>query len=331
MLLLFYQNIGKKKSICYNIKVIDGEIMNKNDMKNLKKYEIDNQIDEYLSFVSIDQRHSVATCNSYRWELNKYRDYLVNKKIYNSKDITKKDISNYLNTIKDLKPKTIAHKLTTIKNFHKFLLRMRIIDMDYSNDFERPKLNKSLPDVLSVDEVNKLLSIEIKTPLDYRNKAMLEMLYATGLRVSELINLSINDVNITNCTVRCIGKGNKERIVPIGEYVISSLNDYLEYRKLMNKKRSNYLFLNNHGGKMSRQGFFKILKEHLVKQGINKNVTPHTLRHSFATHMIEYGANLRVVQELLGHSDISTTRIYTHISNKKIENDYKMYHPRKED
>ena len=302
----------------------------KNEIINNKKYDLDYQIDEYLTFVVVDQRLSDATRKSYKWELDDYKRFLVKRKKYDAKDIEKEDIKRYLEYCKDLKPKTIAHKLTTIKNFHKFLLKSKMVKIDVACDFERPKLNKSLPDVLSVDEINKLLDINCVTVIDFRNKAMFEMMYATGLRTSELLDLTFDDINLHACTVRCVGKGNKERIVPLSEYVITSLNNYLEVRSEINKKRSNYVFLNARGERMSRQGFAKILKEVLIKQGINKNVSLHTLRHSFATHLIEYGADLRVVQELLGHSDISTTRIYTHISNKRVEDDYKNYHPRKE-
>ena len=163
---------------------------------------------------------------------------------------------------------------------------------------------------------------------------MLELLYGTGLRISELLSLTLNDIDLTNCTVRCIGKGRKERIVPINDYIITSLHQYLEKRPLLEKKKSNTyseLFLNNHGKPISRQGFFKILKELLIKKNLNPNVSPHTLRHSFATHLLENGADLRVIQEMLGHSDIATTRIYTHITNQKVRKDYEEYHPRKDD
>ena len=158
---------------------------------------------------------------------------------------------------------------------------------------------------------------------------MLELMYSSGLRVSELINLTLNDVDLTNDIIRIYGKGSKERIVPIGEYVLTYLNKYLEYRPALSKnKRSEFLFLNSRGGSLSRFSFFKILKRLLREKNINVDVSPHTLRHSFATHMLEYGADLRTIQELLGHSDISTTKIYTHISNNQIRKDYKKYHPR---
>ena len=194
---------------------------------------------------------------------------------------------------------------------------------------DRPKLEKHLPKVLTVEEVDKLLDIELNTVFDYRNKAMLELLYGTGLRISELLDLKTFDIDIENCIVRCVGKGSKERIVPIGEYIIKYYNLYIERRgELLKKKSSDYLFLNSLGGRLSRFSFFKIIKRLLKYKGINKDVSPHTLRHSFATHMLQNGADLRSIQELLGHSDIQTTRIYTHITNDKVKNDYKEYHLR---
>lgn len=190
-------------------------------------------------------------------------------------------------------------------------------------------MRKSLPKSLSIEDIDKLLDIPLNTKFDYRNKAMLELMYGTGLRVSEVINLELNDIDEINCTIRIMGKGSKERIVPIGEYCIYYLNMYLSKRYLMLKDKScEKLFLNNHGYGISRQGFFKILKQILKEKNLDSNVSPHTLRHSFATHLLNRGADLRSIQELLGHSDISTTRIYTHKSNEKIIADYNKYHPR---
>ena len=225
----------------------------------------------------------------------------------------------------------MKRKLTAIKSFHKYLLATNRLKEDVAITLERPKLRKTLPNVLTVEEVDKLLDITPVTPFDYRNKAMLELLYGTGLRITEMLDLKLTDIDFENCIVRCFGKGSKERIVPIGEYIIDSLSSYLENGRnlLINKKKvSDYLFLNKFGDRLSRFSFFKILKELLREKGIKKDVSPHSLRHSFATHMLENGADLRSIQELLGHSDIATTRIYTHITNKKVENDYIEYHPR---
>ena len=192
-----------------------------------------------------------------------------------------------------------------------------------------PKTARKLPKVLSEEEVNKLLDINLNNDFDYRNKAMLELMYSSGLRVSELINLTVNDVDLKNSLVRIFGKGSKERIVPLNDYATEALNNYILYHrpKLFKQKENNYLFLNNHGNQMTRQGFFKTLKKIAKEKGIKSELSPHTLRHSFATHLLKYGADLRSIQELLGHSDISTTQIYTHITNEMLEKNYHEYHP----
>ena len=174
-----------------------------------------------------------------------------------------------------------------------------------------------------------MLDIKLDSKFDYRNKAMLELMYGTGLRVSELVSLTLNDIDSTNCIIRIMGKGSKEREIPLGEYSIYYLNKYLEVRSSMLKGNDdNKLFLNNHGRGMTRQGFFKNLKKILKEKGLNTDISPHTLRHSFATHLLNRGADLRSIQEMLGHSDISTTKIYTHVSDDKVSSDYKKYHPR---
>ncbi len=297
------------------------------------KFTITDKIDEYLSSLLTEQHLSKNTKITYENVLKQYNEYFKKHHINYIYDINKEDILHYLEELKEkkLKPQTIAHHLTVIKNFHKFLLQNEYLDKNIAASIERPKLVKQLPNVLSIEEVLSLLDIPLETPFDYRNKCMLELLYGTGLRISELINLTINDIDLINCTVRCIGKGNKERIVPINDYVIDSVNQYLMKRPLLLKNNTTKeLFLNREGKKISRVGFFKILKNLLLQKGLNPNISPHTLRHSFATHLLEYGADLRVIQEMLGHSDISTTRIYTHVTNTKIREDYEKYHPRNE-
>ena len=288
-------------------------------------------INEYINYLEYERRLTQNTCISYERDLIDYMLFLNQQNINLVKEISKKNIIQYLELLKkeNLKTTSIARKLTSIKNFHKYLYAIGKVKDDVALTVERPRLEKKLPNVLTIEEVDSLLDIDLNTPFDYRNKAMLELLYGTGLRISELLNLKIFDIDFENCIIRCIGKGNKERIVPIGEYVIKYLQEYLNYRKLLLKKKNNdYLLLNNLGTKLSRFSFFKILKKLLKDKNINKNISPHSIRHSFATHMLECGADLRSIQELLGHSDISTTRIYTHISNNKIKKDYIEYHPR---
>ena len=252
----------------------------------------------------------------------------------NSRKSYDNDLKIYINFLKNRsecgdEASTVAHKLTSIKNFHRYLYKEGILDKDVSLSISRPKTRKVIPDALSVDEVDILLDIPLDTVFDYRNKAMLEVMYGAGLRVSEVINLKVFDIDTVNYVIRVVGKGSKDRLVPLGEYSMYYLNLYLKKRgELLKKDTTDYLFLNNHGKPITRQGFFKNLKKILKKQGLNENIHPHSLRHSFATHLLDRGADLRSIQEMLGHSDISTTKIYTHVTTEKIREDYKNYHPR---
>jgi integrase/recombinase XerD len=285
-------------------------------------------INDYLGYLRVEKKLSENTIQSYQNDLEKYIKHV-------KKDITsikKDDITSYIEYLRknNMSTRSIARNITSIKGFHKYLIREKITNNNPSEYIDMPKLRKSLPKSLNIEEINKLLDIELKTPYDYRNKAMLELLYASGLRVSELINLKVHDINLNMAIVRCMGKGNKERINPLGETAIYYLKQYIEvYRnKLLKGHFTDYLFLNNHGKKLTRQGFFKILKKVREEQGIKKEFSPHTIRHSFATHLLDGGADLRSIQEMLGHSDISTTQIYTHISSDTIRQNYDKYHPR---
>lgn len=289
------------------------------------------KVKDYLDYVKLERRLSNNTYDSYKNDLDKYYLYCRNRHIKDVRLITKDIIRDYLEYLNEsgLEIKSIARKLTTIKNFHNFLFFTDYLEQDVSSSIESPKLKKTLPRVLTVEEVDKLLNIECKTVFDYRDKAMLELMYATGLRVSELVSLTLNEIDLEECIVRCMGKGKKERMIPIGEYVLDSIRNYLALRpKLYSMKHNDHLFLNNHGEGITRHSFYNMIKKKLNECNINVDLSPHTLRHSFATHMIENGSDLRIVQELLGHSDISTTRIYTHISNHKVRSDYEKFHPR---
>ena len=289
------------------------------------------QIEDYINFVTVEKRLSKNTVSSYEEDLLKYSEFLKKCNIEDAKLIRVSDIEDYLKKLSknDYTVTSIARKLTTIKNFHNYLYQRKKINSNEAESIERPKIRKTLPKVMTVEQVDSLLNIDCKTSFDYRNKAMLELLYGTGLRISELLDLKMSDIDLENCVIRCFGKGSKERIVPIGEYVLYYINEYLNERpKLSKNKKSEYLFLNKSGDHLSRFSFFKIIKKLLKEKNINVDVSPHTLRHSFATHMLEYGADLRTIQELLGHSDIATTKIYTHISNNRIKEDYDKYHPR---
>ncbi|MDD4027689.1 MAG: site-specific tyrosine recombinase XerD [Bacilli bacterium] len=283
-------------------------------------------IEEFIDYIIIERGLSTNTSESYNRDLIKY-DSFLNKSIDLVDYI---DIEKYIEYLKKegLSESTICRNIVSIKNFHKYVSRI-YNKKDPSETIERPKIKKRLPSVLSISDIDNILNINTINDFDYRNKAMLELMYATGLRVSELVNLNVNDVDIQNSVVRCFGKGSKERIIPIGDIAIDSIREYLERRSSMLKGYiTDYLFINNHGNKLTRQGFFKILKIIAKKQGVNKSFSPHTLRHSFATHLLENNVDLRIIQELLGHENISTTQVYTHLQNNLIKKNYDNYHPR---
>ena len=293
--------------------------------------KLDIAIEDFINYCVFEKGLSQNTKESYQTELKLYKTYLEEHNITSVNNIKTTDIEKYLHLINEqnLATSTLAHKLTTIKNFHSYLLKEKIVTEDIAVNISRPNMKKSLPKTLSIEDIDRLLNIELTTLFDYRNKAMLELMYGSGLRVSEIVSLTVHNIDFTNCLIRIVGKGNKERIIPLGEYSIHYLTLYLEKRPLLLKKKvTDALFLNNHGTEMTRQGFFKMLKKILAEANIDPSTSPHTLRHSFATHLLSRGADLRSIQEMLGHSDISTTKIYTHVSDEKVKNDYKKYHPR---
>lgn len=283
-------------------------------------------INEFIDYLRYEKKYSENTINSYK------RDLVKSKKIIKKEftKLDKKNIQIIIQTIsKQESPNSVSRCISTLKSFYKFLELNKYTNTNPLTTISNPKSKKSLPKVLSEEEVDKLLDINLKTDFDYRNKAMLELMYSSGLRVSELINLTVNDIDLKNAYVRIFGKGSKERIVPLNDYAIKALSNYiLNHRKSLFKHgESNYLFLNNHGNKMTRQGFFKILQKIAKEKGIKSELSPHTLRHSFATHLLKHGADLRSIQELLGHSDISTTQIYTHITSEILQKNYEEFHP----
>ena len=291
--------------------------------------KIEDAISDFLNYCVFEKGLSDRSKLSYENDLKVYKEFLKDRAIYDVSRIRSEDIKDFLKERNSEESSTIAHNLTVIQNFHTYLLKENIVKSDVSEFIDRPKLRKSLPKTLSVEDVDKLLDIKLDSAFDYRNKAMLELMYGCGLRVSELVNLTLNDIDMTNCLIRIFGKGSKEREIPIGEYSIYYLKEYLNVRdSLLKGKPCNKLFLNNHGSSISRQGFFKMLKQLLKEKGLNTDVSPHTLRHSFATHLINRGADLRSIQEMLGHSDISTTKIYTKVSDEKVIEEYNEYHYR---
>lgn len=284
-------------------------------------------LDRYYTYlITVKFLKKETTINSYILDIYKYLAYI--QKDYDQTN--NKDIYNYLQMLDKDKYSiySIVRKISSIKSFYTFLNTEEIYKLNL--DIERPRFYKKLPHVLTIDEVDKLLDIELKTPFDYRNKAMLELMYATGLRVSELINLTPLNIDLDKKLVRCYGKGNKERIVPMGDIACKYLKLYLEeYRDSLTKNTlCDYIFLNNHGQQITRQGFFKNLKIIADKQGITEEITPHMLRHSFATHLLNNGADLRSIQLMLGHENISTTGIYTNVSTEKIKDNYDLYYPK---
>lgn len=285
-------------------------------------------VEDFLRYLLIDKSYSNNTIESYRIDLNRFTNYFNDCNIKSIKIDDLKDYIKHLNEI-DLNKLSISRNISSLKSFYKYLNIENIIDSNPTDLLYMPKLNKKLPNTLTEDEVDKLLDIELKDAFSYRNKAMLEVLYATGLRVSELVNLKMENIDFEGDIIRTFGKGNKERVIPIGEYARYYLDLYLNnYRYLLLKHGNNeYVFLNNHGNNMTRVGFFKIIKSIANEKGIEKDISPHVLRHSFASHLLKHGADLRTIQELLGHSNVSTTQIYTHISNEELKENYKNFHP----
>ncbi len=287
----------------------------------------------FLDYLSVERGLSGNTISAYRRDIAKFIGYLKKKNISIEKAV-RGHINAFMFELKDkgMSASSISRNLVAIKMFYRFLVGERLIKKDITDVIESPKLWKRLPEVLSIGEVERLLNKpDLKRWLGVRDKASLELAYATGMRVSELINLNIQDLNMDIGFVRCKGKGGKERIVPMGRVASESINRYLQkVRPLLIKKRqgTQRLFLTRLGRGMSRQNFWKIIKKYARLSGIKKTITPHTLRHSFATHMLERGANLRVVQEMLGHADIVTTQFYTHIDKSRLKSIHQKYHPR---
>lgn len=284
-------------------------------------------ISDFLSYLEVEANYSKNTINSYENDLNKFEEYYKNKDLLK---ITSKDIEKYIQTLSDLAPTTVSHNISSLKTFYSYFLKQGRISNNPTDGIKSPKLGIHLPTYLTIDEVNKLLDIEVTDAFSSRNKAILELMYATGLRISEVISLEFKNVDYDECIIRVMGKGSKERIVPVNDYAIKYLKEYIDnYRpELVKNEINNYIFLNNHGRMLTRQGIFKMIKNYAALKNIKKTIGPHTLRHTFATHLLENGADLRVIQELLGHSDISTTQIYTHLTKEALHNEYKKYFPR---
>jgi integrase/recombinase XerD len=293
-------------------------------------------MDEYLSafmdYLQFEKGLSDNTQEAYRRDIHKFMEFLKRKKLEDIRNIKRSDILEFLGRLLDEGSafSSSARNLSSIKTFFRFLVLEGYISTNPADNLESPKMQRKLPEVLTISEVEKLLEQpNVMLPTGLRDKAMLELMYATGLRVSELLSLEIDDVNLTAGYVRCLGKGRKERIVPMGKTAGLWLERYIaRSRQLLLKGNSRILFVNARGRKLTRQGFWKLLNKHVEDAGMVKEVTPHTLRHSFATHLLENGADLRAVQEMLGHADISTTQIYTHMTRSHLREVYQKSHPR---
>lgn len=283
-------------------------------------------VEDYLLFLKTEKKLGDNTINSYMLDLE---DFF---KTFNGsiESCTKKDILTYISSINGLEVSTVNRHISSLKSFFNYLVDESIIKVSPMEEVSSLKKAKKLPKYLSISEVNKLLNIPLNSEFDYRNKAMLELMYATGLRVSELVSIEYSNIDFENSIIRINGKGKKERIIPLGEVASYYLKIYLsDYRsKLLKRNTYNQVFLNNHGKPITRQGFNYILENIRELTGIEKEITPHVLRHSFATHLLEGGADIRSIQEMLGHENISTTNIYTEVVNDVLRSNYEMYHNR---
>jgi len=294
---------------------------------------MDALVDQYLQYILVEKGLAAQTIAAYSRDLVRYIRYLKQNHINTIQDADTAIILRYLIHLRNsgLGTTSRARHLVTIRGFYRFLVQEKHLSTNHAKVVDLPKRQQTLPDVLSVDDVRNLLETPQPTSLaGYRDAAMLELLYAAGLRVSELINLKLLDVNLEACFLRVSGKGSKERVVPFGSFAKQRLDNYLKLARpgLLKQRVSAYLFIARAGQPMTRQGFWKLLRKYAHKSGLMKHITPHTLRHSFATHLLEGGADLRTVQVMLGHVDISTTQIYTHVAQKHLKKIHTKYHPR---
>lgn len=290
-------------------------------------------LDSFLSYLAVEKGLSENTLESYGRDVGKFLEFLSRQGISDISVVKYDNIADFLADSKEkgFNPATIVRSIVSIKQFFKYLIIEKLISEDPASQIKTPKMKKSIPGVISLDDVETLLGApDESTPEGLRDSAMLEVLYASGIRVSELIGLKLNDVNFDHGYVIVYGKGSKERLVPVGEKARAKLTEYLSNGRpsILKTRESKALFVTRRGGGMTRQGFWKLIKNYALKAGIEKKISPHTLRHSFATHLLERGADLRTIQIMLGHSDISTTQIYTHVESERLKEIHKKFHPR---
>ena len=292
-------------------------------------------IEDYIHFIRVERQLSANTLASYRRDLEAYAAHLQEEQqLKDFNEVTRENILLHLENLRSAgkTARTVARHISSIRSFHQFLLREKVTTTDPTVHLEMPQLEQKLPKVLSVEEVDALIAApDCTKPQGIRDVAILELLYASGMRISELTGLNLEDIHLTMGFVRVFGKGGKERIVPLGRGALNALGKYLErarYELQGSYPKTEALFINHRGKRLTRQGCWKLIKQHAQQANIQKELTPHVLRHSFATHLIENGADLRAVQEMLGHADISTTQIYTHVSKSRLSEVYKQFHPR---
>lgn len=290
-------------------------------------------LDQFLDYVQLERGLSANTQAAYAADLRSFLEALRGQSLRSLNNVTRDHVLNYLMAEKDrgLSTRSLARRFVTIKIFFRYLAQEGLLSVNVTEVMDSPRLWKLLPDTLSPQEVERLLKApSLSTPLGLRDHAILETLYATGLRVSELCALTLDSIHLENGFVRCVGKGNKERIVPLGRAAAAAIRTYLEEsRPLLLKDRTRRdLFVTQRGAAFSRQGLWKLIKGCARQAGLAKNVTPHTLRHSFASHLLSNGAPLRLIQEMLGHADISTTQVYTHVDSARLQSIHARYHPR---
>lgn len=299
----------------------------------MRNYNIDETIDLFLNHLAAERGFSPNTIEAYSGDLRKLAEFLSKRNIKSPKECTDTDVSTFMVHLRrsGLSTSTCARAFSAVRSYFKFLFNEGLIDAVPIMRISRPREARKLPGYLTQKEVETLLSMPNKTdPAGLRDAAMLELIYATGIRVSELVNLTPDRLDLEVGYIIPMGKRSKERIVPMGEAAKGALREYLKKGRphLAKKSTSRYLFLNRKGDRLTRQGFWKIIKDYAARCGIREKVTPHTLRHSFATHLLEGGADLRAIQAMLGHSNISTTQIYTHMARKKLQEIHSKYHPR---
>lgn len=328
------ENLEKKiKNSSFQEKSIGSGLLNKKNQDLFREKEIfEIQSEQYFEYLRFEKLLMSNSISSYLRDFKKFKQYLVlNPKISFLK-ISKLQIIDFLKYLySDNSDISVSRTLSALRGFYKFLIREQVINDNPWSQVKNPRTSKKILEILDIEEVMGFLdSIPESTPSDLRDRAMFEILYGCGLRVSELTGLRISSIDFDQKLLRFIGKGDKERIVPLGDVALLFLNKYIDSArgKIEKEKKTDYLFLNMRGGRLSRQGLWKILKKYALRSGIEKNLYPHIFRHSFATHLLQRGADLRTVQKLLGHSSISTTEIYTNLTKEYLKDAYFKYHPR---